>query len=340
MSASGTPHKRQRILCERRVEVRAEESREAHRRPEGSKAGPWARPIRAGFLAQKPCKLTKGPSPAPVDWDIIPGAMGGHLGSAHSHKVGPLELRLAVVATLMEPALQLAAVLKLPLEDVETLARTGYVRAGKERGLSVRAMARSFKCATATITSIAKRGRDRAIPEILGLDVDRKRRLITLAGDGPFSLSEAVDALGHDEVDVTLAIEELTEARLLAVDPTGRHRLEAHVVNYVAEDTQVRLAGLRQLLEVVSSVVYSRFFTKDPGSFVRAASFKSSSADLDAIRDDVWKTLEPRIRDADARELTGAPKAESIAAFLVAETPHDGVWQSRSARTRRTKEPT
>lgn len=264
--------------------------------------------------------------------------MGGHLGSTRSHKVGPLELRLAVVATLMEPALQLATVLKLPLEDVETLARTGYIRAGKERGLSVRAMARSFKCATATITSISKRAKDRAIPEILGLDVDRKRRLVTLAGDGPFTLVDAVRALGHDEAEVALALEELVEARLLSIDASGRHRLEAHVVNYVAEDTQVRLAGLRQLLEVVSCVVYSRFFTKDPGSFVRAASFKSTAADLAAIRDDVWKTLEPRIRDADGRPPGADAKAEAVSAFLVAETPHDGVWQSRTARSRGTKE--
>jgi len=262
--------------------------------------------------------------------------MGGVLRGRGDARLGPIELRLSVIGTLLEPALRLACVLKLPLEDVETLARSGYVRVAKERGLSVRAMARGFKCSPATITAIVARGRDRRLGAILGLDVDRKRKLVALGGESDFDHAAAMRALHEPEEPVLQAIEELVEARILSREPDGRYRLQTGVVNYVdAADASARLSGLRQLLEGVTALVHQRFFAHAPGSaFVRALSFASRPTDFEGVRDDTYKVLEARVREADRIAEKGADGRASVAAFFVSEMSGDAVWTAKTASRR------
>lgn len=63
------------------------------------------------------------------------------------------------IVMLLLPAMERACAEKLSLEVVESLARFTFVLAARERGWSVRGMARKLGCSPSTVTTIVARGR-------------------------------------------------------------------------------------------------------------------------------------------------------------------------------------
>src|SRR4029453_2963377 len=96
-----------------------------------------------------------------------------------SIRISPLDLRLKVIAIVLEPALALARVLALPLDDLQRLVATGYFCEARTYGLSFRQIARRFDKSLRTVTNLA-RSSSADLPLRGGLRITLRRRAAEL----------------------------------------------------------------------------------------------------------------------------------------------------------------
>lgn len=71
-------------------------------------------------------------------------------------RISPIDLRLQVVAIALDPALTLARIMALPLDDLQRLVATSYYREARRRKLTHSAIARRFKKSVRTIATLAR----------------------------------------------------------------------------------------------------------------------------------------------------------------------------------------
>lgn len=244
----------------------------------------------------------------------------------------PMDLRLKVVGVMMEPALTLAGILRLPLADVTQLVRTTYVRIGKRRGASVRALAKRFGVAPNTIQAIANVLRDHDLPDQFGAAVTRRRIIVQHLSEQPESSAEIVRTLdpssSPDEMDE--ALDQLRQDGMVHVEEEAIGLAKQHL-SIARGDPLHRLDSLRQMTETFCKVVYRRFFNPpNPGeAYGRVFTFACAPEDLVAIREDTYLRLSSAVRAADERATAKGNGRISSAMLVFVEEPDDPVYLGR-----------
>lgn len=244
-------------------------------------------------------------------------------------RVSPVDVRLRVVALALEPALALARIAALPLDDLQRLVAAGYFRDARSRGLSFRAIARRFDKSLRTITNLSNVANEHGVPLESSQRLTWRRQLVHAAAARPEGVAER--ALFQMLPDAST---EALEAELQQLVDEGileradeRIRVVARHLDLVQNDLAPRLESLRHFLRAVTAVVYRRFFVLDADAeaFARVLSFSTSRADLAALREHAYRVLREGAFEADAAEPEDG--AQALAVFAIAEEPDDLAWR-------------
>lgn len=244
----------------------------------------------------------------------------------------PMDLRLRVIGVMLEPALTLACIMRLPLSDVTQLMRTTYVRIGRARGSSIRALAKRFGVAPNTIQSISNVLRDHGLAERFGAAVSRRRAIVQHLTLQPDSTRAAIYALDADSrpADMDDALEHLREEGIIHVEGDRVTLAKPHLL-IARKDPLHRLDSLRQMAETFSKVVYRRFFHPpiEGEAYGRVFTFACSPQDLVALREEAYVRLSQSIRAADARATNRADGVIASVMLVVVQEPDDALYRTR-----------
>lgn len=245
-------------------------------------------------------------------------------------RVSPVDVRLRVVAIALEPALTLARIAALPLDDLQRLVTAGYFREARARGMSFRTIARRFDKSLRTITNMSRLANEQGLPLRTSDRITWRRRLVELAAsrDGVSrdellrAVPEADDEVLAEELDQLLG-EGILEGDVV-VRPAGRH------LDMVQDELAARLDSVRHFLRSVTATVYRRFFVVDPDAeaFARVLQFTARRERLRALRSQTYETLREGAFEADAE----GGDAHAMVAFCVVEAPEDPAWRAPKSR--------
>lgn len=235
------------------------------------------------------------------------------------------DARLRVVAIALEPALALARMMALPLDDLQTLVECGLYRDAQNRNLSHRAMARRFDKSLRTIVSIAKQSRANeslaqpsrllSVRRYLAERVPHKRgidRQKLVQGLPPAARSLALEEIAY------LVKENIFEENGQSV------RSLVSYVDLPRGDMTERLEAVRHFLSIVGQLLQQKFFVPASSApreaFARAFTFRATHQDLEELRNVIYQFIKERVQVADEQS-PHAPMASL--AFCVVEGPNE-----------------
>lgn len=241
------------------------------------------------------------------------------------HRVSPVDVRVRVVAATLAPALSLARAMALPLDDLEELVTTGYFREARERGWSMRAIARRFGKSLRSVTTLSQRARRTGQAASRSEVIGRRRRTIAWLGSRPGATrAELHVGLGQTihpkTLDETLA--DLLDEGVLE-EHDERLRVHAAYVDMVQDDLAHRLDSLRHFLDAVTLVVQRRFFAvHEPGvAFARTITFSAPRDEVEALWTEAFARLHAAAVAADERAGSATDATQVTVAICLAETP-------------------
>lgn len=250
-----------------------------------------------------------------------------------TQRVSPVDVRLRVVALLLEPGLTLARIMALPLDDLQALVTSGYFREARSRGLSFRAIARRFDKSLRTITNISKLAGEQGIPHETSDRVTWRRRLAgVVASRGPVGVAEALGAVPNADRDVLEdELAHLLEEGVLERDGDVLQTAAAHL-DLVQEELAPRLDSLRHFLGAATQVAYRRFFAPDAEAeaFARVFTFSATRDDLRRLREAAYELIRDRVFEADGRAEHADDAVTATVSFCAVEAPADHAWKPRS----------
>lgn len=236
----------------------------------------------------------------------------------------PVDVRLRVVALMLEPALALAHGMALPMRDLVDLVEQGYFREARGRGLSMRAIARRFDSSLHTVTRLAKESAD--TPVLLAASermTVRRRVVLALAAQGGATRSELgrkLRSVAADDLDDALA--SLAESGV--VTSSGeRWGVHASHLSLVGPGLEQRLDSVRHLLGAVGEAVRARFFQPEGSRFSlpRVLSFAASRAALEREASAMYAAVKEQVTELDAHASTARDAAQAQLVFVVIEKP-------------------
>jgi biotin operon repressor len=242
-----------------------------------------------------------------------------------------IDLRLHLVAAVLEPAVTLARLGGLSLDELHELTTQAYFNELRDRGLSWNQIARRLGRSRTTVATLAKRLRSHAPT----LDTDRfdlQRRVVALLAEGgAMKASEVARRLRkpRERVDEQLGI--LASDGVL-VESAGKFAVSVEWVELTGEDVERRVSALRHFTQSVAQVLYQRFLAPgdDGCAFARTLTFRSPSARrtltrAEATYRDVKRWVHDEDRDAESAE----DSTELSVLFAIAERPHGHPWNPR-----------
>ncbi len=242
----------------------------------------------------------------------------------------PFDLRLKVIGVMLEPALTLACIMRLPLSDLTQLVRTTYVHIGKSRGLSVRALAKRFHVAPNTIQAIARVLRDHALPESFGAQVTRQRAIVQHLTEQQTATIKALLKLmpDADTAEMNDALDQLVAEGVVVVEK-NRAKLGKHHFSIARKDAEHRLDSLRQMAEAFCQVVYRRFFqpANDGEAFGRVFTFAVTPEELASLREEAYLRSSSAVRSADAAATAKGGGVTASLLLVVVQEPDDPFYQ-------------
>lgn len=243
-------------------------------------------------------------------------------------KLSGIDVRLRVLAVTLEPALSIARVMGLSLDDLQALVADGYFRELRLRGLSLAQVARRLGKSARTAATLSKKS------NAMGPLLDASRRLgwqrevVRAVTAGPLSreqLLALVPSADSSMVEETLA--QMVRSGLLDETDEGFAPSTAHV-SFARPDVDARLESLRHMLTSVAHVIYQRFFRSlDEGeALARVLSFSATAEQLEALG-----AQYPKLRDAVIEADGAAPEDadQGAVVFVVVRTPDDHLWRRR-----------
>ena len=246
----------------------------------------------------------------------------------------PFDLRLRIIGVMLEPALTLGCIMRVPLADLTQLVRTTYVRIGKTRGLSVRAMARRFGVAPNTIQAISNVLRDHELPERFGVGITRQRAIVAAlmehGGEIPIrDLRRALEGCADEEVvDAVDRLEEegIVEKRGRKVGLAGPH------FNIARKDAEYRLDSLRALAETFCQVVFHRFFQgtePSDAALGRAFRIRCSEEDFARLKEELYEHAFEVCQRYDERAAEGEDAVGATVMLMVTKPPEQIAYWGR-----------
>ena len=243
-------------------------------------------------------------------------------------RISPVDLRLQVLAVMLEPPLTLARIMALPLDDLQRVVATGYYREARRRKLTQAAIAKRFKKSLRTIATLAKEAESDRPILARSEGAELRRRIVEAISKGEQTLESLQRRLPKAALSVSEALDDLVDEGILERRGDRWVGVTRHF-NVVHEEAEARLDSLRHFLGAVTKVVYSRFFNGDGETgFARVLTFATETGSLH----DEMKQRYADLRDAairlDGEAGESAPHA-SVAMCYV-EEPTDHHWKERS----------
>ena len=242
-----------------------------------------------------------------------------------------LDARLLALAVTLEPALAMARILGLSLDDLERLVAIGYFREFRRRGLSLRGMTQRFGKSLRTLAILSKRTQQAGPPLSGSQRMGRKRRVVALlATSGRTSratISRRLRDTTREELDETLA--ELVTDGIVA-RREDRYEVVAAHVDLVKADLDHRIESLRHFLFAVGEVIYRRFWLIDDGgeAFARVFTFSASPRDLEQLRARLYALIREEVMKIDAESGSREDAIQGSITFTVVQRSDDPRWKA------------
>jgi hypothetical protein len=235
-----------------------------------------------------------------------------------------------VIALALEPALVLARIAGLSLDDVQALTATGYFREMRSRGYSLRAIARRFSKSLRTVATLSKQASDQGAFAQLGERMTLQRKLVAhIARNAGATRSHLPRAMSHtDPQAVHDAITQLIDDGIV-IDDNGKLRVVASLLLLTGSTLDQRLDSVRHFLDACTQTLYQRFFTADSDehAFARVLSFVATPEDLKRLGTGHYESLKNDVVEADARATATPDPVQSAVVFGYVRSP--GTWWTR-----------
>lgn len=230
-----------------------------------------------------------------------------------------VDLRMRLIAVALEPALALARVSAVPLDDLQDMVTVGYFRELRSRGMTLRAIAGRMHKSVRTVASlsqVAARKRDHSGgSQRLRL----RRKLVAYLGKHSrvsiVQLQRAMRNVARAELDEEL--QQLAAQGIVRLDDRIIE-LAASLMTLVSDRLEPRIDSLRHFLDVVTQVVYQRFWTTDLGqeAFARVLSFRVEPAQLEQPRNAYYESLRNAAIEVDGKAGANAVDVSAAVCFV------------------------
>lgn len=248
--------------------------------------------------------------------------------SESEQRVSPVDMRLRVLCAALQPAMVLARVMSLSLDDVQAIVATSYFRELRGRGLSLRAIARRLGKSLRTVATLSKRTAQAPIPFALGQRIEWRRELAwKLARRGALPREKLCRTLADCSAQqASKEIDQLIDEGIIS-ERGGMLALSVDYLNLIAADADSRIASLQHFLDVITQVIYRRFFDVpgDAEAFARVLSFSAPGQGLIELRQRSYEQMREAVIALD--DPAGHPSA--IAVCFV-ESPTEFPWTARA----------
>ena len=240
----------------------------------------------------------------------------------------PVDKKLAVVASLMEPALHLARIAGLSLDDVRELSGAQFFRLLQRRGLSWESVARKLKKSRRTVAKLARQAASRDDILMGSERLQLRRRIVRALAERDLAMSELEEQFRGFESEVLL--EELDVLRETGIVAAGQPlRLEAAMLDLLGDDFDRRLESLRHFLESIAHVVYQRFFRDSDDGMARVWTLSITPNEFESLRNELASALEQRLVEADSHAESSEEAFQVSVTFSAVRTPSAPSWKTR-----------
>lgn len=221
------------------------------------------------------------------------------------------EVARRLVYTLLGPAAKLCVRFRVPVGELEQLARLAYYSELRGQGLTQAEAARISGKSRRTVVSAEQQLRsDFLAPQEV---VTLSRRVEEAIDAGPRTLEAVAAELGADEDEVEHVLEALVAAERAVLnqktDGSRTWREAGRFRSLVIDHLPARLDGLRHQLEVLVTAVTARFFTDDARPAVgRTLSFRGAAEDVRRFVDELIGVVRHNAVDIEERALQGGER--------------------------------
>ena len=137
---------------------------------------------------------------------------------------------------MFRPALTLARVMGLTLDEVRELVETGYVQEFQDRGLSWEGIARKMGKSRRTVGTLVRRAAGSETPLSGSQRLSAQRKLIERLSRAAMTRTELLSGLASQVGEV--ALDQLVEEGLVHLDETGTLSVQAGVLDRVGTDAR------------------------------------------------------------------------------------------------------
>ncbi len=246
--------------------------------------------------------------------------------------VSPVDVRLRVIKAALSPGIVLARVAALPLDDLEALVAVAYFEEARERGLSLRAIARRFGKSLRTIATLSKRASESGVLVEASRAIAVRRRLVehlarATGTQNAEELCQSVPDVRANEVREQ--IQQLVDEGILT-EVDGAYQVAAAHLPLLGDELDQRLESLRLLLSGATQTIYRRFFSVggDGTALARVLVFSAVRDDLSALAERLYEALRSGAIALDAAAQGREDAKQSSCVLCVVERPEDPAWRS------------
>ena len=230
-----------------------------------------------------------------------------------------VDVRLRLIAVALEPALALARVSAVPLDDLQTMVTVGYFRELRTRGMTLRAIARRMHKSLRTVAGLSQRAAQQR--DLLGGSerLRWRRKLVAQVGKHPRAslarLQRALPKVARAELEEEL--KQLAAQGIVKLSERGAE-LSADVMTMVSDQLEPRIDSLRHFLDAVTQVIYRRFWTADPEheAFARVLSFRVEPEEFARLRTAYYESLRNAAIKADGNAGESAVDVSAAVCFV------------------------
>jgi hypothetical protein len=230
-----------------------------------------------------------------------------------------VDVRLRLIAVALEPALALARVSAVPLDDLQAMVTVGYFRELRARGLTLRGIARRMHKSLRTVAGISQLAA-REQGSVGGSDrLRRRRKLVAYLGKHPRASFAQLQRL-LPKASRAAVEEELKQLAAQGIVKLGERsaELSAEIMTLVSDQLEPRIDSLRHFLGSVTQVIYRRFWTTDPEreAFARVLSFRVDAEEFERLRSTYYEALRNAAIKADGRAGADALDVSAAVCFV------------------------
>ena len=204
------------------------------------------------------------------------------------------EMERRIVYSLLLPAVRLAKVFGVPLKDCAQYTQVAYFHELRKDGMKLREVAELLNISMRSAARLSKQLKANFF--LTEDDQPLISKIEFMLWGEPLSLVRMKREMAdEDPADIERTIEEMLAAKKI-VCQKNRTVTYALVADASKDNKWAsRLTALNGLGTSISSVVYNRFFSENPDSFMRTLSFRVRRKDMEKLKEiyeaGIWEPL-------------------------------------------------